>query len=257
MLSSPVSNILRQQYVINFEHRWSEIIYQNIEGAFIFVFFGLGFSQLIPSVEGVSYLKYFFCGFIFANVFRIGFENSAISFFERYSNKEVMVNCHQYPVSTKQILLSEIIFDTVYSFLCSILILILGLAMQIIAFYQFSLALLGLLIVSNFVALLSKALSLSFWTIRSLKWIQLGILMPIYFLSGVFLPTQTYSSWLTHLIEISPLTHIVRIFRAVVSENFGSHLWLSLVIFFGYYLLIYYVMNFYIYKKFDEKVKLK
>jgi len=219
MLSSPISNILRQQYVINFEHRWAEIVYQNIEGAFIFLFFGLGFSQLVPSLEGVSYLKYFFCGFLFANIFRIGFDNSAINFFERYSKKEVILNCHQYPVTSKQILISEIICDTIYGFLCSILVLILGLAMQIIELYQFSLALLSLLIISNFVTLFSKALSLSFWSIRSLKWLQIGILMPIYFLSGVFIPTHNYPSWLSHFIQISPLTHIVKILELLLVKT--------------------------------------
>lgn len=254
MITTPISNLLRQKYLIFSENGWSQIVNWNLEAIFIFIILGLGLNQVVPSVEGISYLKFFFSGFIFANVLKATFDHSAMIYIEKISVKEFLMNQKMLPMSSKEILQTEIITDTICGFLSSISILILAWLMDLVQLYQLSIGIFFLLVVSHFFSLMSKSCAILIRHLSTLRFFQLIVLVPMYLLSGVFFSIEVYPKWLSYFVDTLPLTHVVKIYRAFLIQKFDPNLWLSLIIFFGYYLLFYYLINFVVYKKFDKLI---
>jgi len=55
------------------------------------------------------------------------------------------------------------------------------------------------------------------------------VVTPMLFFSGVFFPLDRFPEWMKSFAQVLPLTHAVKISRAVFSGEFQSGLWLSIL----------------------------
>lgn len=194
---------------------------------------GFGLGAYVSTIEGQTYQQYIAPGIIASAIlFAASFE-CLFGTFLRMQFQRTFDAIIATPVSIEEVVVGEILWGATRGLLAAIGVLVVVAALGLITTPWMLLALpIGLLAGFMFAAMATAYTSFAPSIDIFNYYITLGI-TPMFLFSGIFFPTDNLPPAVQNLIWLSPLYHVVRIFRALAASSFPVELWLHLVIILG------------------------
>jgi lipooligosaccharide transport system permease protein len=182
---------------------------------------GLGLSKYITqSMEGLSYIEFLGTGLLVtAAMFTAAFECS-FGTFVRLQFDKVYDGMLAAPLTAVNLIVGEMIWAGTKGLFFSFAVLCILLIFGVIPL-PFSLAtpLIGFLTGAMF-ATISLYITSFVREINQLNFYFTGFISPIFFFSGVVFPTSNLPPYVQPLVEAVPLTHPVRLVRAICANQY-------------------------------------
>jgi lipooligosaccharide transport system permease protein len=186
---------------------------------------GLGLGKYITeTMEGLSYIEFLGTGLLVtAAMFTAAFECTYGTFI-RLEFEKVYDGMLAAPITVNNLIVGEIIWAGTKGFFFSFAVLCVLTAFGIIHLPQALLA--------PFVGFLTGMMfaTLSLWitsfvkTINHFNFYLTGFISPMFFFSGVVFPTSNLPPSVRFMAEVVPLTHAVRLARAVCTSSYRASL---------------------------------
>jgi lipooligosaccharide transport system permease protein len=188
---------------------------------------GLGLGAYITqSMEGLSYLEFLGTGLLVtAAMWTASFECS-YGTFVRLEFDKVYDGMLAAPLTVNDLIIGEIIWagtkGLFFSFAVLIILTVFGVVQPP---YSFLAPLVGFLTGTMF-AVIALFITSFVRSINQINFFFTGFISPMFFFSGVVFPTSNLPHYIQPLVEILPLTHSVRLVRAVCANNYQIiHFW--------------------------------
>jgi lipooligosaccharide transport system permease protein len=188
---------------------------------------GLGLGKYITqSMEGLSYIAFLGTGLLVTTaMFTAAFECTFGAFF-RLEYEKVYDGMLASSIDVRDLVIGEILWVGTKGIFFTFAVVCILSSFGIL---KLPLSLLAP-IVGFFTAVMFGSLSLfvtSFVrTINHYNFFFTGFISPMFFFSGVVFPTSNLPQWVQPIVELLPLTHAVRLARAVCTNQYSLwHLW--------------------------------
>jgi lipooligosaccharide transport system permease protein len=204
-----------------------------IEPLFYLVTFGIGMGAYIGYFGGKPYLHFLVPGVLVASVMLSSTFECLYGTFVKMIHEKIFDSLIATPVSAEDAVAGDIVWGTFRGMISGTLMMIVAVLMGVAPASVLSLVLLlalmvftGLLFASLAMIVTSVSPSFDFFN----YYTEL-IITPMLFFSGVFFPLDRFPAWMKAFSDFLPLTHAVKISRAVYSGTFdGGLIWSFLVI---------------------------
>jgi lipooligosaccharide transport system permease protein len=197
-----------------------------IEPLFYLVTFGIGMGAYIGYFGGKPYLNFLVPGVLVASVMLSSTFECLYGTFVKMIHEKIFDSLIATPVSAEDAVAGDIVWGTFRGMISGTLMMIVAVLMGVAPASVLSLLLLlalmvftGLLFAS--LAMIVTSLSPSF---DFFNYYTELIITPMLFFSGVFFPLDRFPGWMKTFSQFLPLTHAVKISRAVYSGTFDNGL---------------------------------
>jgi lipooligosaccharide transport system permease protein len=190
---------------------------------------GLGMKQYVGQMGGLSYITFLATGLpITAAMFTSAFECSYGTFI-RLEFDKVYEGMLAAPLSASNVLIGEILWAGSKGFFFSLAVVIVVSAFGIVPLpWSFLTPLVGLITGIMF-AVIALLVTSFVSNINHFNFFFTGFLSPMFFFSGVVFPIDNLPPVLKTFAEFFPLTHVVRISRALDLGTFPTVVWYDLL----------------------------
>jgi lipooligosaccharide transport system permease protein len=182
-----------------------------------FLGLGIGLGTLIPSVGGLPYLHFVAPGLIFSSVMYSATIESTYSSFTKMEHQKVYASMILSPLTFSDIVLGEILWATTKGLISGGTILLLSIAAGVGTFLP-GLLCLPLILLAGLVfsslGLIVTSLARGY---DSFNYYFTLFIAPMFFFSGIFFPVARLGSIMEGLSLLFPLTHFVRLSRALLT----------------------------------------
>ncbi|MFZ2053020.1 MAG: ABC transporter permease [Candidatus Aminicenantales bacterium] len=204
-----------------------------IEPLFYLVTFGIGMGAYIGYFGGKPYLNFLVPGVLVASVMLSSTFECLYGTFVKMIHEKIFDSLIATPVSAEDAVAGDIVWGTFRGMISGTLMMTVAVLMGVAPASVLSLLLLlalmvftGLLFAS--LAMIVTSLSPSF---DFFNYYTELIITPMLFFSGVFFPLDRFPGWMKTFSQFLPLTHAVKISRAVYSGTLdGGLIWSFMVI---------------------------
>jgi lipooligosaccharide transport system permease protein len=204
-----------------------------IEPLFYLITFGIGMGAYMGYFGGKPYLYFLVPGVLVSSVMLSSTFECLYGTFVKIVHEKLYDSLIATPVSAEDAVAGDIAWGTFRGLVSGTLMMIVAIIMGIFPVSLLSVLLLLLLMV--FVGILFASLAMIVTSVSPsfdfFNYYTELIITPMLFFSGVFFPLDKFPAWMKTLSEFMPLTHAVKISRAVFS---GAHnprlIWNFLVI---------------------------
>lgn len=202
---------------------------------------GLGLGKYIVRMEGIPYIQFLSTGLLMtAAMFTAAFE-CTFGTFIRLEFDKVYDGMLAAPITVNNLLIGEIIWAGTKGFFFTFCVLVIVSVFGIIPpLPALPTPLIGFLTGAMF-ATLSLFITSLVTNINHFNFYFTGFISPMFFFTGVVFPIENLPRWLQVVAEVFPLTHPVRMTRALAMGSMGLiHLWdlaymLVFILIFGYF----------------------
>jgi lipooligosaccharide transport system permease protein len=188
-----------------------------VEPLFYLITFGVGMGAYMGSFGGKPYLHFLVPGVLVSAVMMSSSFECLYGTFIKIVHEKVYDSLIATPVSADEAVAGDIVWASFRGLVSGTLMMAVALAMGVAPASPFRLLLLlafmvfiGILFGSLAMIVTSVAPSFDFFS----YYTEL-VITPMLFFSGVFFPLESFPGWMKTLAEFLPLTHAVRISRAV------------------------------------------
>jgi lipooligosaccharide transport system permease protein len=187
---------------------------------------GLGLGIFVKEMDGVPYIQFLATGLLISTAMMTSAFECSFGTFIRLEFDKVYDGMIAAPMSAEDLLLGEILWAGTKGFFFSLAVLFVVACFGILRSPQSLLVpLIGFLTGIMFSAL-SLLVTSFVKTIDHFNFYFTGFLSPLFFFCGVVFPVSTLPKPLQFLAEIMPLTHPLRLSRAICFDRFNiSLLW--------------------------------
>ncbi|MGA2534138.1 MAG: ABC transporter permease [Candidatus Aminicenantales bacterium] len=205
-----------------------------IEPLFYLITFGIGMGAYMGYFGGKPYLYFLVPGVLVSSVMMSSTFECLYGTFVKMVHERLYDSLIATPVSAEDAVAGDIVWGAFRGLVSGTLMMLVAVAMGIFPVSIPSVLLLLVLMV--FVGILFGSLAMIVTSISPsfdfFNYYTELIITPMLFFSGVFFPLDRFPAWMKSLSEFMPLTHAVRISRAVFSgEYHAKYIWNFLVIF--------------------------
>jgi len=204
-----------------------------IEPLFYLVTFGIGMGAYVGYFGGKPYLYFLVPGVLVSSVMLSSTFECLYGTFVKMIHEKIYDSLIATPVSAEDAVAGDIAWGTFRGLVSGTLMMTVAIIMGVFPVSVLSLMLLLVLMV--FIGILFGSLAMIVTSLSPsfdfFNYYTELIITPMLFFSGVFFPLDKFPAWMKTLSEFMPLTHAVKISRAVFSGEFDSGLiWNFLVI---------------------------
>ncbi|MBF0431202.1 MAG: ABC transporter permease [Fibrobacteria bacterium] len=211
---------------------------------------GLGLGKYIVSMDGIPYIQFLATGLLVSTaMFTSAFECSFGTFirleFEKVYNAMLAA-----PITVSNLFVGEILWAGTKGFFFSLAVLLIMLVFGVIPFSTSIFAPFVGFITGVMFAVVSLFVTSFVKDINHLNFYFTGFLSPMFFFSGAVFPIQNLPPYLRPFCEIFPLTHVVRMVRALCRTNFSPYLLLDLL----YCCLVILILGFFAVKRLEKRL---
>jgi lipooligosaccharide transport system permease protein len=205
-----------------------------IEPLFYLVTFGIGMGAYIGYFGGKPYLYFLVPGVLVSSVMLSSSFECLYGTFVKMVHEKLYDSLVATPVSAEDATAGDIAWGAFRGLVSGALMMIVAILMGVLPASIPSLLLLLVLMV--FVGILFGSLAMTVTSVSPnfdfFNYYTELVLTPMLFFSGVFFPLDKFPDWMKTLSDFMPLTHAVKISRAVFSDTYDTKLvWNFLVIF--------------------------
>ena len=202
-----------------------------IEPLFYLITFGIGMGAYMGLFGGKPYLYFLVPGVLVSSVMMSASFECMYGTFVKMVHERLYDALIATPVSAEDAIAGDIAWGAFRGLISGTLMMLVAMVMGVlpaspfrVAFVLVLMILVGLLFASLAMIVTSFAPNFDFFNYYS----EL-VVTPMLFFSGVFFPLDRFPEWMKSFAQVLPLTHAVKISRAVFSGEFQSGLWLSIL----------------------------
>jgi lipooligosaccharide transport system permease protein len=205
-----------------------------IEPLFYLITFGIGMGAYIGYFGGKPYLYFLVPGVLVSSVMLSSSFECLYGTFVKMVHEKLYESLVATPVSAEDAIAGDIVWGAFRGLVSGVLMMIVA---NVMGVFPASIpSVLVLLVLMVFVGILFASLAMTVTSVSPsfdfFNYYTELVLTPMLFFSGVFFPLDKFPGWMKTLSEFMPLTHAVKISRAVFSGAYNSGLaWNFLVIF--------------------------
>ena len=205
-----------------------------IEPLFYLITFGIGMGAYMGYFGGKPYLNFLVPGVLVSSVMMSSTFECLYGTFVKMVHEKLYDSLVATPVSAEDAVAGDIAWGAFRGLVSGSLMMLVAVAMGVLPVSVPSLLLILVLMV--FVGVLFASLAMIVTSVSPsfdfFNYYTELVITPMLFFSGVFFPLDRFPVWMKSLAEFMPLTHAVKISRAVFSgEYHARYLWDFLVIF--------------------------
>jgi ABC-type multidrug transport system permease subunit len=243
VISAGTLNLIKYFFTLERENLLLRWLWIYTESLLVFLVLGLGVGANMPSINGGTYSRFLIPGIILATVLQNTFNEFGINYFKRLKNKKYLSVLSASPISHLECVFGELLWGTIKGFFSSLILVVVGFLMNMFTFYQLVPILLTILMSAFLLTTMSISIAILTKTENKMIMTQLFLILPMYFLSGVFFPLDSMPQILYLLSMLYPLTHLVLFFRCVVDMAFPPTIYLNLAVIIFYIFLFFTVIK--------------
>lgn len=214
-----------------------------IEPLFYLVTFGIGMGAYVGYFGGKPYLHFLVPGVLVASVMLSSTFECLYGTFVKMIHEKIFDSLIATPVSAEDAVAGDIVWGAFRGMISGTLMMTVAVLMGVPPPSIFSLLLLlilmlltGLLFASLAMIVTSVSPSFDFFN----YYTEL-IITPMLFFSGVFFPLDRFPGWMKTFSQFLPLTHAVKISRAVYSGAYDGGLVWSFVVILGLEMIAFFI----------------
>jgi lipooligosaccharide transport system permease protein len=205
-----------------------------IEPLFYLITFGIGMGAYMGLFGGKKYIYFLVPGVLVSSVMMSSTFECLYGTFVKMVHEKLYDSLVATPVSAEDAVAGDIAWGAFRGLVSGILMMLVSMAMGILPVSVPSVFLLLVLMV--FVGVLFASLAMIVTSVSPsfdfFNYYTELVITPMLFFSGVFFPLEKFPPWMKSLSNFMPLTHAVKISRAVFSgEYHARYVWDFLVIF--------------------------
>jgi lipooligosaccharide transport system permease protein len=186
-----------------------------------FLGLGIGLGTLIPSVGGLPYLHYVAPGLIFSSVMYSATIESTYNSFTKMEHQKVYASMVLSPLTFSDIVLGEVLWATTKGLISGGTILLLSLAARIGTPWPGLLAIPLILLAGLVFSSLGLIVTSFARSYDSFNYYFTLFIAPMFFFSGIFFPLKKLGSVVESASFLFPLTHFVKVSRALLTGGNG------------------------------------
>lgn len=203
-----------------------------IEPLFYLITFGIGMGAYIGYFGGKPYLYFLVPGVLVSSVMLSSTFECLYGTFVKMVHEKLYDSLIATPVSAEDAVTGDIVWGAFRGLVSGILMMTVAIIMGVFPVSILSVLLLLLLMV--FIGILFASLAMIVTSFSPsfdfFNYYTELIITPMLFFSGVFFPLDKFPAWMKTFSEFLPLTHAVRISRAVFSGAYESGLILNFLV---------------------------
>lgn len=203
-----------------------------IEPLFYLITFGIGMGAYIGYFGGKPYLYFLVPGVLVSSVMLSSTFECLYGTFVKMVHEKLYDSLIATPVSAEDAVAGDIVWGAFRGLVSGILMMTVAIIMGVFPVSILSVLLLLLLMV--FIGILFASLAMIVTSFSPsfdfFNYYTELIITPMLFFSGVFFPLDKFPAWMKTFSEFLPLTHAVRISRAVFSGAYESGLILNFLV---------------------------
>lgn len=190
---------------------------------------GLGLRKYIPEMGGMPYIEFLGTGLLVtAAMFTAAFECSFMTFI-RLEFHKVYDGMLAAPLTANNLIVGEIIWAGTKGLFFSFAVMCVLTVFRVIQMpYGLGAPLVGFLTALMFAAM-SMYVASFVKTINHFNFYITGVISPMFYFSGVIFPVSSLPAYIRPIAELVPLTHSVRLVRAVCTNTYNWALLLDLL----------------------------
>jgi lipooligosaccharide transport system permease protein len=197
-----------------------------IEPLFYLVTFGIGMGAYVGYFGGQPYLYFLVPGVLVSSVMLSSTFECLYGTYVKMVHEKIYDSLIATPVSAEDVVAGDISWGTFRGLVSGTLMMVVAIAMGVFPVSIGSLVLVLILMV--FVGVLFASLAMIVTSFSPsfdfFNYYTELVIMPMLFFSGVFFPLDRFPGWMKTLAEFLPLTHAVRISRAVFTGTYSTGL---------------------------------
>ncbi len=214
-----------------------------IEPLFYLITFGIGMGAYMGYFGGKPYLYFLVPGVLVSSVMLSSTFECLYGTFVKIVHEKLYDSLIATPVSAEDAIAGDIAWASFRGLVSGTLMIIVAVFMGILPVSLISLLLLLLLMI--FVGILFASLAMIVTSFAPsfdfFNYYTELIITPMLFFSGVFFPLDRFPAWMKTLSWFMPLTHAVKISRAVFSGAYERGLIFSFLFIFGLEVIAFYI----------------
>lgn len=232
-----VRHVWSRNYLLFQQTIFTSTFWIFIEPIIYLVAIGYGIGSLVESVDGRSYIFFFAPAIMSMSGMVVAFYEATYGAYERLYKKNNFKIFFMSPISSEEIILGEIIWSATKGMLASMAVCLACLLLGIMGWETLLPTILIIILNCWLFASLGMLLTSFAKSTSIFVYIQTGLILPMYLLSGTFYPTANLPEFLQKIVLIFPLTHATFAIRQIFSGEIHSSIFLSIsVLFFTGYL---------------------
>ena len=201
-----------------------------VEPLFYLITFGIGMGAYMGAFGGQPYLHFLVPGVLVSAVMMSSSFECLYGTYIKIVHEKVYDSLIATPVSADEAVAGDIVWASFRGLVSGSLMMAVALAMGVAPVSPFRLAL--LLVFMVFIGVLFGSLAMIVTSVAPsfdfFSYYTELVITPMLFFSGVFFPLDNFPGWMKTLAEFLPLTHAIRISRAVFTGKPASGLGWSL-----------------------------
>lgn len=203
-----------------------------VEPLFYLVTFGIGMGAYIGYFGGKPYLYFLVPGVLVSSVMMTSSFECLYGTFVKMIHEKLYDSLIATPVSAEDAVAGDIAWGAFRGLISGTLMMIVAMVMGVFPASVLSVVLLLLLMILVGVMFASLAMIVTSFSpsFDFFNYYTELVITPMLFFSGVFFPLDKFPPWMKTLSEFMPLTHAVKISRAVYSGAYNSGLIWSLLV---------------------------
>lgn len=214
-----------------------------VEPLFYLITFGIGMGAYMGQFGGKPYLYFLVPGVLVSSVMMSSTFECLYGTFVKMVHEKLYDSLIATPVSAEDAVAGDIAWAVFRGLVSGSLMMLVAILMGIIPGSLPSLLLLLLLMI--FVGLLFASLAMIVTSVSPsfdfFNYYTELIITPMLFFSGVFFPLDRFPAWMKTLSNFMPLTHAVKISRAVFSGEYDSGLILNFLVILVLEMIAFYI----------------
>lgn len=185
-----------------------------IEPLIYFLGFGYGFRALIGNINGIDYISFLTPGVIMSSAMTGASYECTFGSFTRFFTRRNYDSIFITPVKVEEVVIGDILWGTAKGLLASIFTFTLAFILGYVRGFDIL-----ILLNATLTAFLFSSSSLLFTSFSnsytSFSYYFTVFISPMFVLSGVFFPVETFPRWAYYVSRLLPLTYSVEISRSI------------------------------------------
>lgn len=214
-----------------------------VEPLFYLITFGIGMGAYMGQFGGKPYLYFLVPGVLVSSVMMSSTFECLYGTFVKMIHEKLYDSLIATPVSAEDAVAGDIAWAVFRGLVSGSLMMLVAILMGILPGSLISSLLLLLLMI--FVGILFASLAMIVTSVSPsfdfFNYYTELIITPMLFFSGVFFPLDRFPAWMKTLSNFMPLTHAVKISRAVFSGEYDSGLILNFVVILVLEMIAFYI----------------
>ena len=192
----------------------------------ISIFLGLGFGlgYFISSMDGKSYLDFFFAGVLSTSIMMVSFFVSTYENYSKLTYENLYASQLLTPLEPLDLLLGEITWATTKAALSALGVCLVGFFLGVLRLEKLPLIFVFVVLAAFIFSTFGMWITSKVRNYEQIIYPTSGILIPMSLFCGTYFPLEVFPKPLQALIWCLPLTHVVAGFRSIMSSQ-GPSWW--------------------------------